>query len=456
MINTGEQGTEKMKTRIVILGGGFGGVYSALELDKTIASRSDIEVTLVSRENFILFTPMLHEVAASDLDLTHIVNPIRKMLRHVNFFHAEIQSIDLANKTVRVAHSEIRHEHDLPYDHLVIALGNATNFFKMPGLEDFAFTMKSLGDAIGMRNHLIEMLEAADFECAAGDRHQLLTVVVAGGGFSGIETIAAINDFLREATRSYSHLTEKQIRVVVIHPGAVVLPELGEELGTYAQKELAARGVEIRVNSRVKGIHTLGPQTRTIELNDGTMIPTNTLIWTAGTCAHALTGELPCESDRGRIKVNEFMQLDGWPGVWALGDCACVPDVTTGKSCPPTAQHAIRQGKALAKNIVAQLQGKDLRPFRFKTLGLLAAIGRRSGVASIFGFHFSGFLAWFLWRGIYLAKLPRLEKKVRVALDWTLDLFFSKDLVQFQTRTSTSVENPRDPDDAELSVPAKV
>src|ERR1017187_9800975 len=186
------------KKRILILGGGFGGLYTALELDKTIAGRDDIEVTLVNRENFILFTPMLHEVAASDIDLTHIVNPIRKMLRHVCFFHADVQSIDVAGKTVRVAHSKDAHVHDLSYDHLVLALGCTTNFFNLPGLEQHTFTMKSLGDAIEVRNHLIEALEAADFECAAGHRDELLTVVVAGGGFSGAETIAGVNDFLRD------------------------------------------------------------------------------------------------------------------------------------------------------------------------------------------------------------------------------------------------------------------
>jgi NADH dehydrogenase len=423
-----------MKTRILILGGGFGGVYTALQLDKTIASRPDVEVTLVSRENSILFTPMLHEVAASDIDITHIVNPIRKMLRHVNFFHADVRSIDLANKTVRVEHSEVRHPHDLPYDHLVLALGNVTNFFKMPGLEASAFTMKSLGDAIDIRNHLIELLEAADFECAAGDRDQLLTVVVAGGGFSGIETIAGINDFLREATEYYKHLSHMQIRVVVVHPGANVLPELGEKLGAYAQKELAARGVEIRVNTRVIAVDGCN-----VELNDGTIIKTNTLIWTAGNSGHPIVTQLACPADKGRVLVDQCMQVEAWPGVWALGDCACVPDLTTGKPCPPTAQHAIRQGKALARNIVAQMEGKALKPFRFKTLGQLAAIGRRTGVASILGFQFSGFIAWVLWRTIYLAKLPRLEKKIRVALDWTIDLFFSKDLVQFHTHNSPSI-----------------
>jgi len=428
-----------MKNRILILGGGFGGLYAALQLDRTIAGRSDVEVTLVNRENFILFTPMLHEVAASDLDLTHIVNPIRKMLRHVNFFHAEVRSIDLPSKTVRVAHSADAHIHDLPYDQLVIGLGCTTNFFDLPGLEKTAFTMKSLGDAIEVRNHMIEALEAADFECAAGQRDQLLTVVVAGGGFSGVETIAGISDFLRDATRYYSHLTEKQIRVVLVHPGRVILPELGEKLGAYSQKKLAERGVEIRVNTRVTAVRD-----GNVELNDGTVIRTNTLIWTAGTSPHPLCGLLPCDTDRGRIKVNEFMEVEGWPGVWALGDCASVPDPATGKPYPPTAQHAIRQGKVLASNIVAALTGRSRKPFRFATLGLLAAIGRRTGVANILGFQFSGFIAWFLWRGIYLSKLPRLEKKIRVALDWTLDLFFSKDLVQFQTRRSQAVSLPPD------------
>ena len=294
--------------------------------------------------------------------------------------------------------------------------------------------MKSLGDAIRVRNHLIEDLEAADFECAAGQRDQLLTVVVAGGGFSGVETIAGINDFLRGATRSYKHLSAKQIRVVLVHPGGVILPELGERLGLYAQKKLTKRGVEIRVNTRVSAVRN-----GNVELNDGTVIETATLIWTAGTSAHPLCVDLPCTTDRGRVTVNEFMEVEGWSGVWSLGDCAVVPDLTTGKPCPPTAQHAIRQGGALARNIVAAIDGSEKRPFRFAMLGLLAAIGRRSGVANILGFRFSGFVAWFLWRSIYLSKLPGLEKKTRVAIDWSLDLFFSKDLVQFQTERSPTM-----------------
>jgi NADH dehydrogenase len=237
----------------------------------------------------------------------------------------------------------------------------------------------------------------------------------------------------REATECYPHLSHMQIRFVV-HPGSVVLPKLGEELGIYAQKQLAARGVELRVNTRVKSVNG-----RDVELSGGAVISTNTLIRTAGNSAHPLTTALPLPNGNGRVKVNEFLQVEGWPGVWALGDCAGVPDPSTGKPCPPTARHAIRQGPALARNIVAQLAGKPLKPFRFKTLGQLAAIGRRTGVAGILGFRFSGFFAWFLWRTVYLAKLPRLEKKIRVAPDWTIDLFFSRDLVQFHTHNAPAI-----------------
>ncbi len=418
----------KGTTRIVIVGGGFGGLYTALKLEKTLARDPDIEVTLVNRENFFLFTPMLHEVAASDLDMTHIVNPVRKMLRRVRFFHGDVRSIDLHSRRVTVSHGEDPHVHELEYDHLVIALGSITNFFNLPGLAERALTMKSLGDAIELRNRLIEHLEAGDFECAIGLRDHLLTFVVAGGGFAGVETVAAMNDFLREAVRFYPHLSEELIRVVLVHPGDVILPELGPKLGRYAQKKLAQRRVEIRVNTRVVGLGDNG-----VELSDGTTIPTRTLVWTAGTSPNPLLEGLPCGKEGGRLLVNEFMELPDHPGVWALGDCALIPDRRTGKAHPPTAQHALREGAILARNIRAAVRGGKKVPFRFRTIGLLAAIGRRTGVAQILGVNFSGFIAWWMWRSIYLSKLPRLEKKVRVALDWTLDLLFSKDLVEFQT-----------------------
>jgi NADH dehydrogenase len=424
----------KEPTRIVILGGGFGGIYAALEFERTLARDPDVEVTLVNRENFFLFTPMLHEVAASDLDMTTIVNPVRKLLRRVEFFHGDVDSIDVENRQVHVSHGHQHHAHALPYDHLVLALGSVTNFFNLPGLAGRALTMKSLGDAIYLRNRMIANLEEANFECCPIVRAPLLNFVVAGGGFAGVETIAGMNDFLREAIAFYPNLREDMLRVVLVHPGAVVLPELGEQLGAYAQKKLAARHVDIRTNTRVTAMTD-----REVSLSDGTTITTNTLVWTAGTAPNPILATLPCKTDRGRLVANDCMEVPDWPGVWALGDCALIPDRHTGKPYPPTAQHALREGKAVARNIAAAIRGGQKKPFVFKTIGQLAAIGKRTGVARIFGFKFSGFVAWWLWRTIYLSKLPRFEKKLRAAIDWTLDLIFSKDLVQFQTVRGTGV-----------------
>lgn len=327
--------------------------------------------------------------------------------------------------------------HEVEYDHLVIALGSITNFFNLPGLEERALTMKSLGGAIYLRNTLISHLEEADFECCATQRQALLTFVVAGGGFSGVETIAALNDFVCETLRFYPNLREEFPRVVLVHPGAVILPELGEKLGAYAQQKLAARKVEIKVNTRVTGVSERG-----VELSDGSAILTKTLVWTAGTSPNPLLQLLPCPKERGRLLVNEFLEVPDWPGVWALGDCALVPDRQSGTYCPPTAQHALREGKVLADNLLATIRGGQKKPFAFTTIGQLAAIGRRTGVANIMGINFSGYPAWWLWRTIYLSKLPRFEKKVRVALDWTLDLLFSKDLVQFLTLRAPTMSHP--------------
>jgi NADH:ubiquinone reductase (H+-translocating) len=242
----------KQTKRILILGSGFGGLYTALHLEKKLARNPDIEVTLVNRENFFLFTPMLHEVAASDLDFTHIVNPVRKLLHRVQFFHGEIKSIDLKERCVIVADGDDNHDHELSYDYLVLALGSVTNFYNLPGLAENSLTMKSLSDAIRLRNHLIKNLEEADFECCGAARGRLLTIVVAGGGFAGVETIAAINDFIREAIGFYPRLREAELRIVLIEATDAILPELGPKLGIYARQKLADRGVEFLMNTAVK------------------------------------------------------------------------------------------------------------------------------------------------------------------------------------------------------------
>ncbi|MGH9929939.1 MAG: NAD(P)/FAD-dependent oxidoreductase [Pyrinomonadaceae bacterium] len=416
--------------RILILGSGFGGLYTASSLEKKLGRDANVETTLVNRENFFLFTPMLHEVAAGDLDITHIVNPVRKLLRRTHFFNGEIKAISLEERRVVVAHADDHHDHELSYDYLVLALGSVTNFYDLPGLAENALTMKSLSDAIRLRNHLIKNLEEADFECCGEARARLLTIVVAGGGFAGIETIASINDFVREAIRSYPRLSEEELRVVLIEASDTILPELGAKLGAYAQEKLAERGVQFLMSTAVTSVSQ-----DEVTLSDGATLRTKMVVWTAGVSPNPLLDMLDCLKERGRLVTNEFLEVESHPGVFALGDCAAVPDPATGTACPPTAQHALRQGKVAAHNIVTAIYGGRRRRFGFKTVGALASIGKRTGVARIMGVNFSGFIAWFLWRTIYLSKLPRFEKKVRVAIDWTLDLLFSKDLVQYMDAT---------------------
>ncbi len=408
--------------RILILGGGFGGIYAAIRLEKLLGRSTDAEITLITRDNFFLFTPMLHEVAACDLELSTIINPLRKMLRRVNTFIGTVKSIDLERKKVRASHGLDDHGHELSYDHLILALGSSTNFFHLPGVEDFAVTMKSLTDAVELRNRVITHLEEANSECAAGERQPLLTFVVAGGGFAGVETLGAINDFVRDAIRFFPNLKIDYLRMVLVTPDKLILPELNPKLGAYAMRKLAQRGIEIVPGARVTGVHK-----GVVELNTGQRIEANTLIWTAGTAPNPLVAGLKLPMRNGKIEVNEFLEVPGFEGVWAVGDCALVPNSKSGGFHPPTAQHALREGRTLANNLAASIRGGKQNPFRFSTLGQLAAIGRRTGVANVFGINFSGFIAWWLWRTIYLSKLPRLEKKIRVALDWSLDLVFAKD-----------------------------
>ncbi len=415
---------KRRKKRILILGGGFGGVYAAIQLEKMLARQGAVEIRLVSRDNFFLFTPMLHEIAASDLEITNIVNPLRKLLRKVEVLVGGVKQIDLPNKRVWVSHGYRNHSLQIDYDHLVIALGSITNFYDLPGLAELAVAMKSLPDAIQLRTQIIRHLEEANSECNPTDRQSLLTFIVAGGGFAGVETVAALNDFVREAVPFYPNLCEGMLRVLLVHSGPVILPELGESLGRYSQEVLAGRGVELRLNTRVKSM----TEDR-VFLAGHVPIPCRTLVWTAGTVPSPVISSLPCAKERGRIVVDQFLRVPDWPDVWAVGDCAFVPDSRNpGKSHPPTAQHAIREGRVVAQNIAATLLGRPLKSFSFKTIGLLASIGRRTGVARVFGFNFSGFIAWWMWRTIYLSKLPGLDKKVRVAFDWTLDLLFPKDV----------------------------
>jgi NADH dehydrogenase len=371
---------------------------------------------------------MLHEVAAGDLYPDDIAIPLRRILGHVKVVGAEVESIDLNARRLSCVAGFRSVLRAFEFDHLLLALGSETNFFNMAGVRDWAVTMKNLSDAALLRNGMVACLEQAALESDEFARRQLLTFVTAGGGFAGVETTGAVNDFVRETAQFYPSISEEEIRVVLIHPEGFLLPELGEELGRYAERKLRERKIEV-----IKGAGVASYDGSVVSLSDGRWIASSTLTWTAGVKPSAVIGSLPCEKERGRIRVNEYLAVPGFRGLWAAGDCAAVPNGKTGKFHPPTAQHGSREGLAAAKNIERAILRRPFKQFRYKTTGLLASIGHRTGVAMVFGIKFSGFLAWCLWRSVYLAKLPGLAKKFRVIAAWTLDLFFGREIEQMIT-----------------------
>jgi NADH dehydrogenase len=414
------------KMRILILGGGFAGVEAARYLHRTAAKRANVEVTLVSRENFSLFTPMLHEVVASDLEPSDICNPLRKLLRRVTVVSGEIRTINLTVRRVTISYGIRDLKRELPFDYLVLALGSDTSYFGIPGVAEHALGIKTLRDAVMLRAGVIAMLEAASVEPDAGRRKRMLTFVIVGGGFAGIETVGAINDLARQSLRHYGGIDPREVRVVLIHGGPVILPELGEALGVYAQEKLRKRQVEIKLKTRVTAYAD-----GAVHCDDGEAVAADMLVWAGGVSPSPILKDTPFDLERGRVVVDSTLELPRFPGVWAVGDCAAIIDPTSKAPYPPTAQHAIREGRRAAKNICARLNGERATPFLYKAPGQLAAIGRRTGVARIFGLNFSGVVAWVLWRTIYLMKLPRLEKKIRVGLKWVLDVVFERDLAQY-------------------------
>lgn len=350
---------------------------------------------------------------------------MRALLRRTNVKQAELQSIDLERREIVARHCGKCGRYTIPFDQLVIALGSVSNFFGLPGVAEHALTIKSLADAAALHAHVIDKLEHADLESDPARRRELLTFLIAGGGFAGVETLAELNDFVRGAGRYYPRIQPEDIRVMLVHSGNRILPEVNESLSQYALQKLRGNGVEVLLETRVQSCTE-----QTVTLSNGETIPCRTFVWAAGVSPNPLLAELQLPLHKnGRIAVAETLQVAADPRVWALGDSAAVPDIVTGKLCPPTAQFALRQGTVLANNLAAVIRSRSPKPFRHKSLGLLAGLGRRSAVAEIGGLRFSGFLAWWLWRTVYLLKMPGFERKLRIALDWTLDLFFPRDIV---------------------------
>lgn len=425
---------EKPK-RIVILGGGFAGMKTAESLEHQFLHDRSASITLISDTNALLFTPMLAEVAGSSLEPSHISTPLRSSLPRTNFVRATVESVDFEKRVVKLAADAARldaAQREIPYDHLVLALGAVSNYLGLANVQKYALDFKSLLDAIRVRNRVIDMFERADSERDPQLRRRLLTFVIAGGGFAGVELAGAVNDFGRGILADYPNLEPQDLKVILVHARDHILPELSESLGRYAQQKMAARGVIFRLNARL-----LDFQPGLVMASDGE-IPAETLVWTAGTAPNPLLRALPIERDkRGAAIVETTLAVKGHPGVWALGDCAAVLDGVTGKHCPPTAQFALREAPVLAKNIRAAFEGRPLQPFHFNSLGALCVVGHQTACAELSipfvrgkSMRFSGLLAWAMWRGIYLAKLPGLERKIRVLMDWTVEMFFPRDIVQ--------------------------
>ena len=451
--------------RILILGGGFAGVEVLRRLQSKFQTNVGIEITMVSKDNYMLFTPMLHEVASGMIETRHIVTPIRAFCNRSRFYSAIVEDIDLKNKRVIIRSSattplgntdrstvehdilELKNTRSLYYDYLVIALGSETKFFGMSDVQQNAFTMKSLNDAINLRNHIVYLLEQSDqlpSNYATTDtssnytykdlQKRLLTFVIVGGGFAGVETAGEINDFIKDSAKDYYHnIDSNNIRTIIIQSGNRLLPEMSEELAEFALQKLRNSGVEVILNTRV-----VGATANSVKLSNDTIIPTKTLIWSGGVSPNSLITNLTCEHDKsGRIVVDKYLEVPQFKGVYALGDCAYITDLYTGKPCPPTAQHAIREGAVVAKNIISTIADErrldEREAFNYKTKGMMASIGKRTGIGNLLGIEVQGFLAWWIWRNYYLVNLPTLQKKIRVMSDWILDIFFKRDVTMFKT-----------------------
>ncbi len=423
--------------RVVVLGGGFAGVYTAKHLTEMLGKRTDVEVELLSEENYFVFQPLLPEVAAGGVAATHVVNPIREMVPKARFRCCTILNVDVERKCVIVSQGDGLELVSVPYDHLVFAMGKVSNFSIMPGASEHAFAMKDLSDAYALRNHVIRCLEVADIEPDPARRAALLTFVVAGGGFSGVETAGELCELVTRSLRYFPRIRRDEVRFALIHSQDVLLPEMPKKLGLAAQTILEKRGIQVVLSARVKAASP-----SKVYLADGRAFDTRTFVCTVGNApnpiaAHLLATAGFAEGELNGRKIGVFLTdrtlaCVGKEGYWAVGDCAAIPSPTGKGFCPPTAQFAIREAKTCAANILASIAKRPAKPFEFKVLGMLASLGQRSAVATIFGVTITGFIAWFLWRTVYLAKLPGAVRRLRVTIDWTLDLLFPRDITQMQ------------------------
>jgi len=436
----------KNKKKIVILGGGYGGVECTRKLEKYFKNDNDIEIVLINEDNFLLFTPMLPQVAAGMLATRNIVMPIRTIVKKTTFYEGRVKNIDPYGKVVNLWGTSEKRGISIHYDFLVVSLGSETNFFGMSDVEKYSYTMKTLNDAMAIRNRVIDMLEQAENESNPILRKSLLNIVIVGGGFAGIETAGEIMDFLLDARKYYPKIPKDEIKVMVLEALPSILPGFSEKLTKFAHNLLTKHGIEIKLKTAVTSFD--GREIMMKKIEDGPekennsereAIQTRTMIWTAGVTPVNTIKRSMFKTERGKIIVNEFLEVLEFPGVFAIGDCALFLDPTTNRPFPPTAQLAEAQAKSAAHNLYSLIRNKDMKKFEFRSRGQMAIIGKRNGVASFFGINISGIWAWALWRNVYISKIPKWDKRLRVLLDWIIDMFFDRDIsrLKFADRPPT-------------------
>jgi NADH dehydrogenase len=426
--------------RVLILGGGFAGVLTAQALERRLGRRTDVEIWLVSQDNFMLFTPLLPEVCSGVLEPRHVVSPLRGMLRRPSSWciTADVESIDLDGKVVTVLGGD-GDLHRLHYDSLVMALGGVTHTFGIPGIEEHAVGMKTLADAFSLRNRMIEILERADLEENAAEKQAQLTFVIGGGGFSGVETAGEVEDFVRRVRKRYfPKLRQEDVRAYLVELRDQILPEMPPEMGAYARRQLERRGFEVLAGTPIKELRE-----NEVVVGEGDAqrtIPTRTVIWTGGVRPAPVVAQSGVEVDKSGHAVTAPTMATSRQGVFAIGDCAVIPNVDDPEGRPhaATAQNAVREAKVLARNLVAHIDGGRMEPFRYRPLGQLASIGHHTGVGIVFGIRVRGLLAWFMWRGYYWSRTPGFNRKVRVAIDWLLTAIFGTDPVQLKVEDAHS------------------
>ncbi len=409
--------------RVLIAGGGYVGVHTAMRLEKRLR-RGEIEIVLVNPENFMLYQPLLPEVASGTLEPRHGVVPLRQTLPSTHLVSGRLEGLDAERRSAQITRENGR-PLELEYDHAVIGVGSQLRVLPIPGLADHAVGFNSVAEAIFLRNRVLARMEQAADETDPDVRQRNLTFVFIGGGYSGVEALAELEDMARACVPFFSRLSREDMRWVLIEATDRILPVVEPKLSVYALTELRRRGIKVYLNTTLESAEDCH-----LQLSNGEEFDAQTIVWTAGIMPNPIVGELGLPTDdMGRLPVDEHLRVKGYNDVWAAGDCAAVPDLVSDGTCPPTAQHALRQGRRLGENLAAVIRGAEPEPFRYRTLGQMVTLGEHKAVAQVFGRPISGFLPWFMRRGYYAWNIPTWNRSVRVLVDWTVGLAFRRDIV---------------------------